>query len=73
MTRVTLTGHADWNGESLDVDGIGLMIRRTSGGTTTETGAGLWPSVEKAQEIAATTALRILGPDCSVVWTPVSD
>jgi hypothetical protein len=49
MTRVILTGHAEKNGEAFDfkigpwVHGIGLLIRRTGGGISRETGAGIWP------------------------------
>jgi hypothetical protein len=79
MTRVILIGHAARNGEALDfkigpwANGIGRMIRRTGGGTLMETGAGIWPTVEKAQAIATETTARILGPDCNIAWTRASD
>ncbi len=75
MTRVILKGHAEFDGEGLDfkigdwANGIGLMIRRTGSGTSVETGAGIWPSIEKAKEIASQTAQRILSPDCIIEWT----
>ena len=79
MTRVILKGHAKWNGEELDFKigpwsgGIGLMVRRSDSETSTETGAGIWPTREKAQAIAEETAKRLLDPDCSVVWTEIGD
>ncbi len=74
MTRVILTGRAEQEGESLDFmigdwsGGIGLMIRRTGNGSSVETGAGIWPSIEKAQSIADEAAKRLLGPDSIIEW-----
>ena len=77
MTETLITGHAEQGEESFDFKigpwsgGIGLMIRRTGNGTSTETGAGIWPSVEKAKDIAAQVVSRAFGTDCCVVWTSV--
>lgn len=38
-----------------------------------ETGAGIWPSIEKAKQIANETVLRLFRQDCNIVWTEVSD
>ena len=73
-TIVLLTGHAEWQGERFDfkigewAEGIGLMMRRTGHGRTKETGAGIWPSVEKAQAIADQTVKRLLSPECAINW-----
>jgi hypothetical protein len=78
MTRIIITGHAEWNGEVFDfkvgdwAGGIGLLMRRTGSGSSIETGAGIWPSVEKAQAIADQTVKRLLSPDCSINWTSTS-
>jgi hypothetical protein len=61
MTRVTLIGHVEWKGETFDfkigdwAGGIGLLMRRTGSGSSTETGAGIWPSIGRAQAIADQT------------------
>jgi hypothetical protein len=74
MTTVMLTGHAEWQGERFDfkigewAGGIGLMMRRTGHGSTKETGAGIWPTVEKAQAIADQTVKRLLSPECAISW-----
>jgi hypothetical protein len=77
MTRVILTGHTEREGESLDFKigdwsgGVGLMIRRTGKGSSVETGAGIWPSIEKAQSIADETAKRLLSPDSIIEWKSI--
>jgi hypothetical protein len=74
MKIVILTGHAECQGERFDfkigewAGGIGLMMRRTGHGSTKETGAGIWPSIEKAQAIADETVKRLLSPDCAINW-----
>jgi hypothetical protein len=74
-----MTGRATQGDETLDFkigkwcDGIGLMIRRTGQGASMETGAGIWPSIEKAKQIANETVLRLFRQDCNIVWTEVSD
>ena len=79
METVILIGHAEWNGECFDfkigewVGGIGLMMRRSGHGSSKETGAGTWPSIEKAQSIADQTVRRLLNPECSVTWTVASE
>ena len=78
MNKVLLTGRAEWKSEAFDfkigewVGGIGLMMRHTGYGEPKETGAGIWPSVEKAQAIADQTVKRLLSPDCSINWTSTS-
>lgn len=75
MKNVLITGHAEWGCEAFDFqigewcDGIGLMIRHTGYGGPRETGAGIWPTIEKAKDIADQTVKRLLKPECSVVWT----
>jgi hypothetical protein len=78
MTRVIMTGHAEWNGEAFDfkvgdwAGAIGLVVRRTGGGSSSETGGGLWPSIEKAQSIADEIVKKLLSPDCVIEWTGAS-
>jgi hypothetical protein len=79
MKKVLLTGRAEWQSEAFDFhigewcDGIGLMVRHTGYGEPRETGAGIWPTVEKAKEIADQIVKRLLSPECSVVWTESSN
>jgi hypothetical protein len=48
------------------------MMRHTGYGEPKTTGAGIWPSVEKAQDIADQTVKRLLGSECIIVWTDTS-
>jgi len=79
MERVLMKGHAEWGGEAFDFRigpwsrGIGLVMRHTGYGSPKETGAGIWPTVEKAQEIADQTVKRLLNQGCRVTWTVISD
>ena len=79
METVFLTGHAEWETESFDFNvgewagGVGLMMRRTGQGSTRETGAGIWPTVEKAQSIAQETVHRLLSSECSISWNYVRE
>jgi hypothetical protein len=79
MHKVLMTGHAEAPSGAFDFrlgnwcDGIGLMVRDTGAGDKGFNGAGIWPTVEKAQQIAAQTVKRLLGPDCAVVWTRLSN
>ena len=74
MKKVLMTGRAEWGAEALEFkigdwcDGIGLMIRHTGHGEPRETGAGIWPSIEKAKQIADQTVKRLLNSECSIVW-----
>jgi hypothetical protein len=74
-----MTGHAKWGTEEFEfkigpwADGIGLIMRHTGYSAPRETGAGIWPSIEKAQEIADQTVKRLLDPSCSIVWNTQSD
>jgi hypothetical protein len=78
MEKVLMTGHAEWGAEAFDFEigpwshGMGLMIRHTGYGPPKETGAGIWPTMEKAQEIADQTVRRLLNPNCTVMWSEVS-
>jgi hypothetical protein len=79
MEKVLITGHAESGSEAFDFQvgpwsgGIGLMMRHTGYADPQSTGAGIWPSVEKAKEIADQTAKRLLGPTCTIVWTEPSN
>lgn len=79
MQNIILTGHAEWQGERFDFqigpwcDGIGLMMRHSGFGNPKETGAGIWPDVEKAKSIADETVKRLLSPSCSITWTEYSE
>jgi hypothetical protein len=79
MEKVLMLGHAEWGAEAFDFKigpwshGIGLMMRYTGYGSPKETGAGIWPTVEKAQEIADQTVKRLLDPNCSIVWSAKSN
>jgi hypothetical protein len=74
-----MTGHAESATEAFDfklgewVDGIGLLVRHTGYGEPKETGAGIWPSVEKAKEIADQMVKSLLGPESVVSWIEISD
>jgi hypothetical protein len=78
MEKVLVTGHAEWGAEAFDFKigpwshGIGLMMRHTGYGSPKETGAGIWPTVEKAQEITDETVKKLLNSDCEVVWSEIS-
>jgi hypothetical protein len=77
MTKVLMTGCAEWGHEAFEFkigpwrDGIGLMMRHSGYGEPKETGAGIWPTVEKAQEVADQTVKKLLNPGCSIVWDVV--
>jgi len=77
MHKVLITGHAESEAEALDfkvgewVNGIGLMIRRTGDGKSIETGAGIWPTIDKAKQIAQETTERLFGSQHSIVWTEI--
>jgi hypothetical protein len=79
MTKVLLTGRAEWKSEVFDfkvgewAGGIGLMMRHTGYGEPKETGAGIWPTIDKAKEIADQTVKRLLDPNCHIVWTDISN
>ncbi|GAA3756163.1 hypothetical protein GCM10022270_13490 [Terriglobus aquaticus] len=74
MEPILLKGVAERNGDILtfqigpQVGGVGLTMSRSAGGESVITGGGIWPSIEKAQQIAAATVSRLLGPDCKAVW-----
>ncbi|QHN04020.1 hypothetical protein FTO74_12035 [Granulicella sp. WH15] len=79
MHKVLMTGHAETSLGAFDFkvgnwnDGIGLMVRDTGAGDRGFNGAGIWPTVEKAQQIADQTAKRLLDPNCAIVWTAISN
>ena len=79
MEKVLLTGHAENGLEAFDFKigpwsgGIGLMMRHTGFGPAKETGAGIWPTVSKAQEIAEKTVKRLLSSSSVIVWTETLD
>jgi hypothetical protein len=78
MTRILMTGRAEWGNEAFDFeigpwsDGIGLMMRHAGYGNPSLTGGGIWPSAEKAQEIALSTVQKLLHPDCEIEWKSVA-
>jgi hypothetical protein len=78
MNKVLLTGRAKWKSEAFDfkigerIGGIGLMMRHTGSDEPKETGAGIWPTIDKAKEIADQTVKRLLDPGCHIVWTDTS-
>ena len=53
--------------------GIGLMIRDTGAGDKGFNGAGIWPTVDKAKQIADQAVKRLLDPDCVIAWTEISN
>ena len=75
MRKVLLTGHVSRGSEAFEFkigewcDGIGLMMRHTGYGDPRETGAGIWPSIDKAKQIAEETAKKLLDSDCTITWT----
>jgi hypothetical protein len=75
MNKVFMTGRAELGSESFDfqmgpwANGIGLMMRQAGYGKPVETGAGIWPSIAKAQEIAEKTVKQLLARDVSIVWS----
>jgi hypothetical protein len=79
MHKVLMTGHAKTQKGEFDFkvgnwsDGIGLMVRDTGAGDKAFNGAGIWPTVEKAKQIADQTVKRLLDPDCAVVWKEFSE
>jgi hypothetical protein len=79
MHKVLMTGHAETPSGTFDfkvgnwADGIGLMVRDTGAGDKGFNGAGIWPTVEKAKQIADQTVKRLLNPDCTIVWTDISN
>jgi hypothetical protein len=74
-----MTGHAETQSGAFDFkignwsDGIGLMVRDTGAGEKGFNGAGIWPTVEKAKQIADQTVKRLLDPNCAIVWTENSN
>jgi hypothetical protein len=78
MERVLITGHAQLGSEAFDFEigpwsgGVGLMMRHTGYGDPKLTGGGIWPSVEKAKQVADQTVKRLLGPTSAIVWTETS-
>jgi hypothetical protein len=70
-------GHASWGTEAFEFkigewcDGIGLMMRHTGYGSPRESGAGIWPDIDKAKQVAEETVKRLLNPGCSITWTEV--
>jgi hypothetical protein len=79
MKKVLITGRAEWEVEAFEFqigpwcDGIGLTMRHIGYGAPSLTGAGIWATVEKAQEIAEQTAQKLLHPECEVTWKSVAD
>ena len=67
MSKVILTGKAQderetfvFTAEPFVSGGFPLSIRYAGDGSTNVTGAGVWPSVEKAKQIAEETARKLL-------------
>jgi hypothetical protein len=79
MHKVLMTGHAETLSGAFDfklglrADGIGLMIRDTGAGDNSFNGAGIWPTIDKAKQIADQTIKRLLDPDSIIVWTEISN
>jgi len=48
-------------------------MRHSGYGEPKETGAGIWPTIDKAKEIADQTVKRLLDRNCHIVWTDISD
>ncbi len=73
-----MIGRAELKGAAFDFKvgewsgGIGLMMRDAGSGDLGFNGAGIWPSVEKAKQIADQTAKRLVGPECTIIWTDCS-
>ena len=74
MDRVLMTGHAELNEDRFDFKigpwsgQIGLVVRRSSQFGSTETGAGLWESLEKAKSIASNMVHLAIGADSEIKW-----
>ena len=69
-----MTGRAKDNRETFEfmvepfvTGGFLLSIRYSGDGTHNITGAGVWPTVEKAKQIAEATANRLLH-GATVIW-----
>jgi hypothetical protein len=79
MHKVLMTGHAETQTGAFDFKvgnwsgGIGLMVRDSGAGDEAFNGAGIWPTVEKAKQIADQTVKRLLDPDCAIVWIETSN
>jgi hypothetical protein len=79
VKRVLLTGRAEWGAEAFEFEigpwceGIGLMMRHTGYGAPSLTGGGVWPTIEKAQQIAHETVHRLLDPKCEIAWKSAID
>jgi hypothetical protein len=79
MHKMLMTGHAETSSGAFDfelgywIDGIGLTVRDTGAGDKGFNGAGIWPTIEKAQQIADQTVKHLLDPDCVIVWTSISN
>jgi hypothetical protein len=78
MESVIFWGHAELDGDSFDFKigpwshRIGLLVRRTNHLGSTETGAGLWDSIDKAKDISAEIVQRGLGPHCVISWHEIA-
>ena len=79
MHKVRMTGHAEFGAEAFDFklgdwcDGIGIIVRHTGYGEPRETGAGIWPTLDKAKEIADQMVKRLLSRECSITWKEESE
>jgi hypothetical protein len=67
MSKVLITGRAQDDRETFVFTvepfvsgGFLLSIRYTGDGATNVTGAGVWPSIEKAKQVAEKTAAKLL-------------
>jgi hypothetical protein len=79
MHRVLMTGHAESQSGAFDfkigewAGGIGLMMRDTGSGDSAFNGAGIRPNIEEAKLIADQSAKRLIGPECAILWTKISN
>jgi hypothetical protein len=79
MESVILVGHAEQDGDCFDLKigpwsgRIGMMVKHANHLGTTETGAGLWDSVEKAKSVASQIVHKGLGTGCQISWQEVLD
>jgi hypothetical protein len=64
MHKVLMTGHAETPSGAFDfkvgnwAGGIGLKVRHASAGDKAFNGAGIWPTIGKAKQIADQTVTR---------------
>jgi hypothetical protein len=74
MLKTVMHGFSEANAERFDFEiderpsGFALSIRHSGYGQPRLTGAGIWPTVEKAQAIAVETVERLLGECFKVTW-----